>query len=52
MTEEDDGDFENSNKCWICVNVYVKGDIKVRSLSYHWKIIEVLQIEIVMSILN
>ena len=34
MTEEDDGDFENSNKCWICVNVYVKGDIKVRD-HYH-----------------
>ena len=23
MTKEDDEDFENSNKCWICDNVYV-----------------------------
>ena len=30
MTKEDDKDFENSTKCWICDNVYVDGDVKVR----------------------
>ena len=30
MTKEDDGDFENSTKCWICVNGYVHCDVKVR----------------------
>ena len=30
MTKEDDEDFGNSNKCWICDNVYVDGDIKLR----------------------
>ena len=29
MTKEDDKDFENSTKCWICDNVYVDGDVKV-----------------------
>ena len=30
MTEKDDKDFKNFTKCWICDNVYVKGDVKVR----------------------
>ena len=30
MTKETDEDFENSAKCWICNNVYVDDDIKVR----------------------
>ena len=30
MTKEDDEDFENSNKCWICDNIYVDCDLKVR----------------------
>ena len=30
MTTEDDEDFENSTKCWICDNVYADGDVKVR----------------------
>ena len=30
MTTEDDEDFENSTKCWICNNVYVDGNVKVR----------------------
>ena len=30
MTKEDDKDFENSTKCWICDQVYVEGDDKVR----------------------
>ena len=28
-TKEDDEDFEN--KCWICDNDYVDGDVKVRN---------------------
>ena len=32
MTKKDVLDFENSTKCWICDNVYVDGNIKVR---YH-----------------
>ena len=30
MTKEDDWDFENSIKCWICDNDYVSGDVKVK----------------------
>ena len=30
MTEEDNGHFINSTKCWICDNTYVKDDVKVR----------------------
>ena len=30
MTAEDDKDFENSIKCWICDKVYVDEDVKVR----------------------
>ena len=30
MTKEDNEDFENSTKCWICDNDYVDGDVKVR----------------------
>ena len=29
ITKEDD-DFENSNKCWVCINVFVDGDAKIR----------------------
>ena len=29
MTKEDD-DFESSTKCWICDNLYVEGDVKVK----------------------
>ena len=31
-TKEDDEDFENINKIWICYNAYVKGDVNIR---YH-----------------
>lgn len=37
MTREDNEDFENLIKCWICVNVYADGDVKVRD---HCQIIE------------
>ena len=30
LTKEDDGDFENSTKCWIGDNVNVDDDVKVR----------------------
>ena len=29
MTKEDNDDFENSTKCWICANDYVGNDFKV-----------------------
>ena len=39
MTKEDNEEFKNSTKCWICDNDYVDNDVKnKRSLSYHWKI--------------
>ena len=28
MTKEDDEDFENSTKCWVCDNLYVDGEVK------------------------
>ena len=31
MIKEDNEDFENSNKCWICDNDCVDGDVKVRN---------------------
>ena len=37
-TKEDNENFRNSSKCWICDNDYVNNDAKVISLSYHWKI--------------
>ena len=30
MTKNDDKDLKNSTKCWICDNVSVKSDVKVR----------------------
>ena len=30
MTIEDNEDFQNSTKCWICDNSYVDTDVKVR----------------------
>ena len=30
MTKEDNEDFDNSTKCWICDNDYIDGDVKVR----------------------
>ena len=31
MIKEDSEDFENALKCWVCDNVYVEGDAKVRN---------------------
>ena len=30
MTKEDNEDFKNSTKCWICDNNYVDNDVKVK----------------------
>ena len=30
MIKKDNENFENSTKCWIRDNAYVKGDVKVR----------------------
>ena len=30
MTKEDNENFTNSTKCWICDNDYIDNDIKVR----------------------
>ena len=30
MTKKDNEDFGSSTKCWICDNVYVDGDVKVK----------------------
>ena len=30
MTKEDNEDFKNSNKCWICGNDCIDSDVKVR----------------------
>ena len=30
MTKEDNEDFENSTKCWICDNDFIDNDVKVR----------------------
>ena len=35
MTKKDNENFKNSTKCWICDNVYVENDVKVRN---HWHI--------------
>ena len=51
MTKEDNEDFENSTKCWICDNDYIDGDIEVRDCCVTGKL-EVLDIEIVISMLN
>ena len=30
MTKEDNEDFKNSIKCWICGNAYVDNNVRVR----------------------
>ena len=41
--------FQNFTKCWICDNVYVDGDVKVRDHSNITENIEAFHIEIVIS---
>ena len=43
MTKENNEDFKNSTKCWVCDNDYVDNDVKVR---YHYHIIIVIVISI------
>ena len=53
MIKEDNEDFENSTKCWICDNDYIDTDVKVRDHCHiTGKYREVLHIEIGISMLN
>ena len=52
MTKEDNEDFKNSTKCWICDNDHVDNDVKVRDLVILLEYIQALLIEIIISILN
>ena len=38
MTKKDNQTFENSTKRGMCDNDCIDNDVKVRSLSYYWKI--------------
>ena len=52
MTKENNEDFINSNKCWICDNDYVDNDVKERDHCHITGNIETLHIKIVISMLN
>ena len=52
MTKDDNEDFENSTKCWICDNDYIDSDVKVRDHCHITGNIEVLRIKILISMLN
>ena len=52
MTKEDNEDFENSTKCWICDNNYIDTDVKKEIIVISPKNIKFLHIEIVISMLN
>ena len=52
MTKEDNEDFKNSTKCWICDNDYIDTDVKVRDLVISMENLEALHIELVTSILS
>ena len=56
MTKEENANFKNYTKCWICDNDYIDNDIRVRiagKLSLeNIANIAALYIEIVISILN
>ena len=56
-TKKDNEDFGNSTKRWICDNDYIDNDVKVRDHylitgTDHYLNVEVLHIEIVISMLN
>ena len=38
MTKKDHQDFEEADKCHICNKKYSEKDIRIRGLSYNWKI--------------
>ena len=53
MTIEDNENFKNSSKCWICDNDYIDNDvISIDIIVILLEKIEALHIEIVISILN
>ena len=53
MTIEDNENFKNSSKCWICDNDYIDNDvIAIDIIVILLEKIEALHIEIVISILN
>ena len=52
MAKRDNENFKNSTKYQICDNTYVDGDVKVRDHCHITEDIEVLRIEIVISMLN
>ena len=46
MTKEDNEDFKNFTKCWICDNDYIENDVKVRIIVVSMENIGALHIEI------
>ena len=51
--KRDDGDLENATNCWICDKVYDDDDdVKVKDHCHILENIEVLRIDIVISMLN
>ena len=52
MTKEDNENFKNCNKCWICDNNYIYNDAKVEIIVISLENIEAMHIEIVILILN
>ena len=46
MTKEDNEDFKNFAKCWICDNDYIENDVKVRIIVVSMENIGALHIEI------
>ena len=52
MTKNGEEGFENSTKCWICDNAYFDGDSELRFTVISLENIEVLHIEVLISMLN
>ena len=50
--KRDDEDLENATNCWICDKVYDDDDVKVKDHCHILENIEVLRIDIVISMLN
>ena len=47
MAKEDNGDFKNSTKCWICDNYYIGTDVKVKDHCHMTGNIEALHREMI-----
>ena len=53
MTKEENANYKNYTKCWICDNDYIDNDIRVKIAGkLSLENIAALHIEIVISILN